>query len=333
MEHIRLMSWCRTCLTGVHLPAFAAAEAGLFADRGIEVEFVNLIDASEASLQGFATRPKAIAAGWADFALTSVPYVLAAQTATGGRLPVRFAAICHQRNPLCAVVREDSDLWEPGDLAGRRVARWSMPWFAQEYGSALRHLGIQAPVVVDMTAGKFPQALDAALGRGEIDAIPTLTDMTWHHRNAGFPIRSIPLDVGVYTSGLVAADRLDPRVVADVCDAYVAGFDLQLRQPELGITGFRRRYPEVSEEHVRMNWDLFEPNAFHRAPPGVMDADRWEFTIRYTAKTHDLSELPGERMYRPEMLTPPQKPAPALGEQPPASVHPLRTRSGRKVRA
>jgi len=27
MERVRLMTWCRTCVGGVHLPAFAAGEA------------------------------------------------------------------------------------------------------------------------------------------------------------------------------------------------------------------------------------------------------------------------------------------------------------------
>ena len=33
-----------------------------------------------------------------------------------------------------------------------------------------------------------------------------------------------------------------------------------------------------------------------------MDADRWEATIAYTAATHGLSQIAGERFYRPELL-------------------------------
>ncbi len=47
---------------------------------------------------------------------------------------------------------------------------------------------------------------------------------------------------------------------------------------------------------------MFEPYAFDGVAPGSMDADRWEATIAYTAATHDLSQIAGERFYRPELL-------------------------------
>ncbi len=329
MERVRLMVWCRTCVTGIHLPAFAAAEGGLFADRGLEVEFIDCMHAADWSLQGFAARPKAVAAGLADFALTSVAYLLAAQTAADGRLPVRFAAISHQRNPLCGVVRADSELRNPEELAGRRAARWRMPWFTEDYVGALEHIGVGAPVIVDIF-----DDLDGALGRRQIDVIPTWIDMAFlHHRDAGFPIRAIPLDIDVYTSGLVAADRLAPDVISRVRDAFVAGYDLQVAHPDVGIAGFRRRYPDVSEEHIRASWARFEPYAFDRVPPGTMSAGRWEATINYTANTHGLSVFPGERLYRPELLTPPREPSPAVGERPLAPVYDLQARAGARLPA
>ncbi|MEJ7893396.1 MAG: ABC transporter substrate-binding protein [Solirubrobacteraceae bacterium] len=298
MERVRLMGWCRTCVPGLQLPAFAAAEAGLFAEQGIEVEFVGCTPAPDYTLSGFTARPKAVAAGDADFALSAVAYLLAAQTELGGRLPVRFAAISHQRNPITAIVRADSDLHEPEDLPGRRAARWSIPWFTREYAGALAYLGLGAPDVVDMC-----DDIDAALARGEIDVMPTWMDMTLYHRIPEFPIRTIALDIDVYTTGLIAADRLPLDLVTRVRDAFVAGYELQRDQPELGIAGLRRHFPEVSEDHIRNNWALFEPYAFDGAP-GSMDANRWEATIEYTAVTHGLSVVAGERFYRPELLTP-----------------------------
>lgn len=300
MERVRLMGWCRTCVTGLHLPAFAAAEGGIFAEQGLEVEFVGCARAPDYSLEGFTARPKAVAAGDADFALSGVAYLLAAQTEADGRLPVRFAAISHQRNPISGVVRADSDLAEPEDLPGARAARWSMPWFTQEYAGALAHMGLGPPLIVDKS-----DDLDPALGRGEIDVIPTWMDMTLHHqRRADFPIRAIALDIEVYSTGLIAADRLPLELVARMRDAFVAGYHLQVEQPELGIAAFRRRFPDVSEEHVRANWALFEPNAFDGGRPGSMDAERWRTTIDYTAATHGLSVFAGERLYRPELLAP-----------------------------
>jgi ABC-type nitrate/sulfonate/bicarbonate transport system substrate-binding protein len=306
MERLRLMCWCRTCVTGVHLPAFAAAEGGLFAEQGLEIEFVDCARAPDYTLMGFAARPKAVAAGDADFALSSVAYLLAAQTQSGGRLPVRFAAVSHQRNPISGVVRDDSRLEEPEDLAGRRAAVWSMPWFTHEYAGALAHMGLEAPLLVET-----PDS-DAALESGAVDVIPTWMDMTLHHRRkCDFPIRAIPLDIEVYTTGLIAADRLPLELVSRMRDAFVAGYDLQRAQPELGIAAFRRRFPDVSEEHIRANWALFEPYAFDGGLPGSMDAERWEATIEYTAATHGLARIPEARLYRPELLAPTMEYSPA----------------------
>ncbi|MGI8624135.1 MAG: ABC transporter substrate-binding protein [Solirubrobacteraceae bacterium] len=292
----------------MHLAAFAAAEGGLFAEQGLDVELVPAASAPDYSLSGFTTRVKAVAAGNADFALTSVVYLLAAQTETAGRLPVRFVATCHQRNPIVGVVREDSGLRAPQDLPGARAARWSMPWYAQEYAGALSHMGLGAPEIVDT-----PGDLDRALGAGEIDVIPTWMDDTTHtwmqdmmlyHLGSGFGVRAIPLDIPVYSTGLVAADRLPLEVVCGMRDAFAAGHELQREQPELGLDAFRRHFPRVSEEHARANWRLYEPYAFDGVPSTSMNAERWQDTIAYAAEAHGLSTIPPERMYRPEFLAP-----------------------------
>ena len=299
MEHVRLMGWCRTCVTGMHLPAFAADEAGLFAEQGIEVEFVGCAKAKDYSLQGFTTRPKAIAEGYADFAISGVAYLLAAQTELGGQLPVRFVAVAHQRNPITAIVRGGSDLHEPGDLAGRSAPSWSIPWFTQEYAGALDYLGIGAPQIV-----ACPENIDEALASGEIDVMPTWMEMTQYHRKPEYDIRTIPLDIDVYTTGLIAADRVPLDLVRRVRECIGAGYELCRERPELGAAGFRRQYPDVTEEHIHRNWAMFEHYAFDDVAPGSMDAARWQATIAYTASTHGLPTVAGERFYRPELLSP-----------------------------
>ncbi len=300
MERVRLMTWCRTCVTGMHLPAFAAAEGGAFAEYGLDVEFVPCARATDWSLRGFTTRPRAVAEGDADFALSGVAYLLAAQTDCGGRLPARFAAMFHQRNPIVGIVRADSDLHVPADLQAARAASWSIPWFAQEYAAALEHMGFERPPIVE-TDGD----LDEALGRGDIDVIPTWLEMTLYHRKADFPIRAIPLGIEVYSTGLLAADRVAPDVASRMCDALRAGYELHRTQPDLGIEGFRRRFPDVSAQHARDNWELFAPNAFAGGAPGAMDAERWEATIAHVSAAHGLAALEPERFYRPELLADP----------------------------
>jgi len=280
------------------LPAFAAAEGGLFAEQGLEVEFVGCARAPEWTLEGFTVRPKAVASGEVDFGLTSVAYVLAAQTELNGRLGARFAAVSHQRNPIAAIVRDDSEFECAADLQGSRAARWSIPWFAQEYAGAMSYMGLDPSVIVDSSEP------DAQLERGEIDVIPTWVDMTLNHVDKGYAVRPIGLDIETYATGLLAADHLPLELVTRMRDAFVAGYQLQLEQPELGIAAFRRRFPDVSDQWVRNNWALFEPYAFDGGAPGAMDADRWDTTIEHTAATHGLSPFAAEQIYRPELLAP-----------------------------
>lgn len=305
MDRVRLMTWCRNCVSGVHLPAFAAAEGGLFAEQGLEVEFVDCASAPDWTLNGFAARPKAVASGEADFGLTSVAYALAAQTELDGGLAARFAAVLHQRNPIAAIVRGDSGLERPADLEGLRAARWSMPWYAQEYAGAMSFMGLDPPVSVDT-----PDP-DAQLESGEVDVIPTWVDMTLNHLNKGYAVRPIGLDIETYATGLLAANRLPLELVTRMRDAFAAGYELQLERPELGIAAFRRRFPDISEQHIRDSWSLFEPYAFDGGAPGAMHASRWETTIEHTAATHGLFPFPPERVYRPELLAPAIEYAPA----------------------
>jgi len=319
MDRVRVMGWCRSCVGAMHLPAFAAMEAGLFADQGIEVEFVEGPAIPDWTLRGLSQRVKTVGEGGAEFALTSVAYLFSAQAEMGGRLPARFAAVAHQRNPIVAVVREDSEFHEPADLPRARAAIWTFPWFTQEYVGTLARMGFGRARTVGSSESLDLVSLggmNRALRDGEIDVIPTWMDMTpYHrepgHRDAGFPTRVIPLDIDVYTTGLLAADRLPLELVARMRDAIVAGYDVQREDPEPGIAAFRRRFPRISDQHIRTNWALFEPNAFDGDRPGAMDAERWEETIDYTAVTHGLPAFPGEQIHRPELLAPTREPVPA----------------------
>jgi ABC-type nitrate/sulfonate/bicarbonate transport system substrate-binding protein len=295
MARMRLMTWCARSVSGMHLPAFAASEGGLFADRGLDVE---LVPATEACA--------ALAAGDADFALTSAVHVLHAQSTAAELLPLRFVAAFHQRNPIAGVVREDSGRRTPADLAGARAARWNIPWFAQEYAGVLAHLGYEPPRIVDT-----PGSLDHALGSRAVDVLPMWMDdttparaqgMVLHDAGEAFAVRAIALDIAVYSTGLVAADRLPADVVCAMRDALAAGHELQRERPELGMAGLRRRFPEISEREARINWELYEPYAFDGARPGSMDAGRWRDTIRHVTRTHGLPSLDEEQLVRPEAL-------------------------------
>lgn len=311
MDRVRLMSWCRSCVGGMHLPAFAAMEAGLFAEQSVEVEFVSGTIA-DMSLRGLSQRVAAVAAGEAEFALTAVPYLFSAQADADGSLAARFAAVAHQRNPIVAVVRDDSEIHQPADLPRARAAKWCIPWFTQEYVGALERMGLGRATVVESSATRDLETtggLTRALREGEIDVLPTWMDMTPYHTDAGFATRIIPLNIEVYSTGLLAADCVPLELVTRMRDAFVAGYDVQRDDPEPGFAAFCRRFPRISDAHIRRNWALFEPAAFDGVPPGSMDAERWLATIDHTADTHGLPVFPPESIYRPELLISTLEPA------------------------
>jgi ABC-type nitrate/sulfonate/bicarbonate transport system substrate-binding protein len=305
LDRLRVMCWCRSCVSGLHLPAYAAADAGVFADHGIEVEFVDCVSTAGGSLAAWSAMVTAVADGEADFALTSVAYVLAGQAAAKGQLAARFAAVFHQRNPLAALVTSDSRLQTPEDLAGPKVAATGS-WFVKELEGALTHLGLAPPTMVDA-----PRDIRAALGDGEIDLIPGWVDMPPSYSTEGLEIRAIPLEVDAYATGLVAADRLALELIERMRDALAAGYELQREHPELGIDALRRRVPGISEAHLSTAWSVFAPYAFDRDQPLAMDAKRWRTTIDYTAAIHGLPSLPAEQVYRHELLAPAPRLAPA----------------------
>lgn len=289
-------------MSGTQLPIFAAAASGLFAEHDLEVELVNVLSTNgRYGLSDFAERVRSVARDEVDFCVSAVAYVLTAQAEANGELPARFAAVLHQRSPVGGLVAGDSEMQGPEDLPSRRVARGPMPWFFAEYQAGLAERGLGEPVVVDLPEGvSSPEAL----ARGYVEVLPGYPEMVpGNSSKAGFPLRAIPLDIEVYASGLVAADRLPLEVVSRMREALAAGFYLQREQPEVGIAAFVRQYPSAPVESIRESWSLFQPYGFAGAEPASMNVDRWKWTIEYTAAAHGLPAPPPDRVYRPELLS------------------------------
>ena len=301
------MHACTTCLTGSHLPAFAAEGGGLFAEQDLDVDVVTKRRSPPAtpvnahSLSYLARRLDELADGEVDFALIPVAYVLSAKHESDGELPVRFAACFHQRYPTAAVVARDSGVETAASLAGRRASRRTLPWLVQEYAAALEHHGVGPAEIVEAPGKADPVG---ALARGELDVVPIWMDLYAYFSGSEIPLRVIPLDVDVYCTGLVAGDHVPLELVERMRDAVEGGFHLQLEQPDVGIEAFTHRFPYVDTDHIRRSWSLFEPYAFDGATrPGAMDAERWRSTMEYLAATHGLSVFPLEEICREEFLT------------------------------
>lgn len=289
MLPIRLSFYCTTCLPGYHLPYLAAAANGLFAEFGFDVE---LLDP-----EGGPDNVRRVADGGADFCLTSVAHYLNAR-ARFGPLSARFVAMVVQRSPMAALVAEGSTITEPADLAGRRLGGPEDGGMVLEYQAALERLGVGPSELVAM---EYREAW-TALAEGRVDAVADYVDIQPRVRRlAGIPVRSVPFGLDVYSSGLVAADRLSHERVGHMRDALVASLEHQRSNPEDGIEALVRRYPGIDPADALEGWALIEPYIFTDVPTGSMDAVRWADTVAFSARTRGIAAPDPRSVYRPEL--------------------------------
>jgi NitT/TauT family transport system substrate-binding protein len=242
-----------------------------------------------------------VAAGGADFCLTSVTHYLRAR-AQSGALAARFVAVVTQRHPMAGLVRADSSLTTPADLAGRRLGGPAGSALVAEYEAGLRWRGVPRSVLVSVAYSDAP----AALGRGEVDVVPDFADLVPRtRRQAGVPIRAVPLGVEVYGSGLVAGDRVPPDVVERMRAVLTTALVRQREDPTAGVEQLEARYPGVGPADAVEGWRLVEPNVFTGVGPGSMEAERWAETLAWTAAAHGFEPPEPRTVYRPELaLTP-----------------------------
>jgi len=240
-----------------------------------------------------------VAAGEADFCLTSVAHYLTAR-AEGAEIPARFVAVVSQRSPMAGIVAADSDISEPRQLSRYRVGGPPEGRLLAEFRAALRHLGVPPSELVPMPYEDAP----AALGRGEIEVVPDFADLLPRvRRQAGIPVRAVAFQTDVYASGLVAADRLPLETVARMRDAVVAALEEQRRDPYWGLDALLVRHPDVDRADALEGWRLAEPIIFTRTQPGSMDPHRWEETVAYATAALELRLVPADSVYRSEFAT------------------------------
>lgn len=308
MDSVRAMLWCTTCVPGMQLPLFAAAAAGVFDAYELDVELVSPVAPRDMSLEGLSVRVTAVDAGEADFAVTGLAYLLAAQAEAGGTLGARFVASLHQRSPIAGIVPANSTLWEPPDLAGRPTAGHGLSWMVREYQAALAHNGLEPGVVVDANDGAYAAR---TLERGEVDVTPAWVDtIPSIQESAESVFRTVPLDVDVYPTGILAADRVPTEVAARLTEALAGGVAVQHADPETGIDLYHRRYPKASKDYLRLAWSVFAANGPAVGADAVAgnrqgaatEVSRWEASTTFYASAYGLPRLDVEEVCRPELL-------------------------------
>lgn len=238
-----------------------------------------------------------MAAGELDFCLTSVHHYL---TALGqvGEVAARFVAIVVRRSPLAAfVAADDTSMWTPADLAGRRLGAAPDQPHLLEFLATLDHLGFERPEVVPMAGDDSKDALAC----GEVDVIVGFVDEAPRlRRQTAIALRAIPVGLDIYASGLLAGDAVAPETVAGVRAALIAALERQRLDPRAGLIELRRRYPKTDPDEALEGWALVEPLIFAGAEPGSMDPRTWERTVNFVCQARNLAPVEPESLYQGE---------------------------------
>lgn len=248
---------------------YMALDKGFYRQAGLDVEI----------REGGPTAPKpldVLLAGEADFAIANSGLVIARMA---GKPVVALAALM-QRSPIVWIVRADSGIHSPHDLAGKRVMLLPPPESA-ELRITLAREGID-PKRLQMLETSFdPQDLID----GKTDAYDGyISNEPYWLQQRGIAFRLIdPHDYGVnfYNDVLTTHEALlrkRPRQVEAFIRASLEGWRYALDNLEESVQLIHRRYaPDKSLEHLR-----FEAQALKQlimpelVQLGHMNPGRWQ---------------------------------------------------------
>lgn len=277
---------------------------GLFAQYGLDVEILE-------PAPGPANVAR-VASGGTEFCLTSVSHFMKAHHLKAKKneaLPARFVGVVVQRSPMAAMVAADSAWHEVSDLSRARLGGQADSELVAQFQAALTHRGLAPAPLVPVPYTDGP----SALGHGTVDMVADYADLLPRtRRQAGIPLRLVPVGPDAYSSGLVAGDSLSADLVATMRAALAAALEHQRSDPDWGVAALCDRYPEVDPVDAREGWALAEPNIFTGAPVGSMDADRWRFTLEHLSGAYGATAPAAAEVYREEFLDP--------GADPPQTV-------------
>lgn len=248
---------------------YMALEKGYYRDAGLDVE---ILEGGPQALKPV----DAILSGRSDFAISNSGVVIERMA---GKPVVALAAIM-QTSPIVWIVRADSGIRTPADLAGKRLMLMPAPESA-ELLITLRREGIDMGQLNIQPTSFDPQDLID----GRTDAYDGyISNETYWLAQRGVDYRLInPREYGVnfYNDVLVTREQLlrdRPKRVAAFVQASLKGWQYALEHQEESIQLIRRRYaPGKSLEHLR-----FEADALRKlimsdlVQLGHMNPGRWD---------------------------------------------------------
>lgn len=249
---------------------YMALEKGYYAQEGLDV---TLLEGGPNALKPIAS----LMAGEVDFAISNSGVVIERMA---GKPVVALAAIM-QTSPIVWIVREDSGIRTPQDLAGKRLMVMPPPESA-ELLTAMRKEGIDlAKLNIQRTSYNIQDLIE-----GKTDAYDGyISNEPYFLTQHGIPYRLInPREYGVnfYNDVLLASEKTvqeRPQTTEAFLRASLRGWDYALNNTEETIALIHQRYaPGKTLEHLQ-----FEAEALTKlimpelVQLGHMNPGRWEY--------------------------------------------------------
>jgi putative hydroxymethylpyrimidine transport system substrate-binding protein len=249
-----------------HAPLVVARDQGFFAAHGLEVELIAPADPNDP--------PKLVAAGQADIAVSYQPQL---HFLVNEDIPVAWCGTLVATPLNSMLVRADSDIESPADLAGRRIG-YSVGGVEEALVSVI--LGQHGLSLDDVEMVNVNFSLSPALMSGQVDAVIgayrnfELTQMEIE----GVPGRSFHLE----EEGVPAYDELiylarpdfgdDPRLERFL-QAVTEATQYLVNHPQESWELFVAAYPELDDELNRRAWFDTVPRFALR--PAALDYGRY----------------------------------------------------------
>jgi ABC-type nitrate/sulfonate/bicarbonate transport system substrate-binding protein len=301
LESLTLGPTCTGCLTGYHVPYFAAVADGTYRAHDLDVQIVYppAYDADNV---------RAVAAGDYDVCLTSVRWFLEAKSDN----PALDAAYVFMSVPRCHLAAftiegrpaaHGRPIESLADLDAASDVIWTDFGYGREYFQLLEHLGMRPGPVVELVGTDVDYPEMDALPTGKADVAVGWLDMRHDFERAaakyGERVRVLPFaDAGlpVYGSGIVAGGTVIRqrggalrRLAAAVHEAYAR----TRSHPERAIAAAAATFPRLDPARALDGWNAGSPLVFDRAGQThrEMTAQRWQTTIAHHAAAYGLNPI------------------------------------------
>lgn len=275
-----------------HAPLVVAAEKGLFAAHGLDVDLVAPADPS--------APPRLVAAGQADVALHYQPSL--ALDVDAGLPLVRFGTLIE--TPLnTLIVLKDGPVKELSDLKGRTIG-YSVSGFEDAMlGQFLKSAGLKLD---NVTLVNVNFALSASLLAGQVDAVVggyrnfELNQMKieGHEGLAFYPEEyGMPAyDELIYvTNRALVGDKRLPQFLAAVEEATI----YLTNHPEDAWALFVKAHPDLDDDLNRRAWADTLPRFAKR--PAALDAGRYDRFARFMKDAGLIKAVPPVESYAVEL--------------------------------